>query len=739
MKKLLILFISIILFNSCSKDKDFNNEQNLEQEEPTILSDDAFSEANFGDVITANFAGRVIDESGNQIKDVQVAINNQTVFTDQNGVFVVNNVSVYENFAFVKAVKSGYIDASRAIVPTINGSNDIQITLLNKNIVGVVSSGAASEVSMSNGAKVSFLGEFVDNNGEAYSGQVEVSMYYLEPNNPATFQQMPGALFGKRENGTASGMETYGMLAIDLFTPSGETLNIANNSSATLYFPISNSTPDASQNMPLWYFDAEVGYWKEQGMATIESNMYVAEVNHFTWWNCDLPLDYINGCINLTGDSELNDYYLEVIRTQNNQTIFSGFTNSSGVECGLFPANENFTIKIYDKCTQDVLSDVVYGPYSSVTTIQLGAQLIDCNSSPITNGYVWLLNGSSSTDVIMIEDGQINYSLSLCDEVDYSIVVYDLEGQKSSDLIAVDLSSNADVDLGTLSVCTDDLGLIYSGDIILETQYEVEEFGQLGYSIIDGNLFIGSDINEPSSGDEVSDLYLYTLTKVTGDLTVQYNPVLQSLNGLDNLTDVLGEFKIQENNMLTSLYGLGSLNYVGKDFTLTSNLNLATVNGLNNLQSIGGSLHIWNSEALYSLSAFTSLITIGENLHIQGNQWISNLTGFNNLNTIGKDLALLSNNSLSDLSALQSLTTIGIRATIHDNQNLTSLNGLESLTSNDTNFYIGSTTYGGNTSLVDFCAISNLVTSNTFTGNFSASQNAYNPNIYDMINGNCSQ
>ena len=749
MKKLLTLLVSIFLVISCAKDEAPNDNQNLDQNDSTNNTDEFFAQENFGDLVSTNFIGKVMDETGNQIKDVTITIGNQSVLTDQNGIFVLNNISVYENFALIKANKYNYLKGAKVVVPTIDGTNDVQITLLRKNILGIVTSGVESEVVMTNGAKVSFLGEFIYANGTEYFGQVEISMHYLEPNNSTTFQQMPGMLFGKRENGTASSMETYGMLAVDLFTPSGEVLNIASDSPAILSFPLSTSTPNAIQEIPLWYFDEAVGYWKEQGIAILEDNMYVAEVNHFTWWNCDLPLDYINGCVNLTGSNELNDYYLEVIRTTNNQTIFSGFTNSSGIECGFFPVNENITIKVYDKCTQDVLSEDVYGPYSSdvvininvsITTTQLQANLVDCNNNPITNGYVWLLSSNATTDVIPIENGQINYNVSLCGEADYSMIVYDLEGQKTSELIEVDITSTEIIDLGMISVCNDDLGSIYVGDVLLETQYEVEEFSLLGYSIINGNLRIGPEYNNGGVEDDIVNVYsLNTLTKVTGSFNMVNNSSLQDLGGLHNLTDVLGNFTIEDNGMLYNLYWLNSLNYVGGNLTLTSNDDLTTVDGLQNLQSIGENLQIWNNNSLQSLLSFSSLTTIENRLHIQGNPSIGNLTGFDNLNSIGRDLDLLSNNFLSDLTALQSLTTIGNRIFIHDNQNLTNLNGLENVTGNVPIIIIGNSTYGGNTSLVDYCALSNLITSSSFTGNFNTSQNAFNPNIYDMLNGNCSQ
>lgn len=80
---------------------------------------------------------------------------------------------------------------------------------------------------MPNSSNVEFQGEFIDANGNLYSGQVDVSMYYLEPNQESTFTEMPGMFFGVRENGYASGMVTYGILAVNLFSPNGEQLNIS--------------------------------------------------------------------------------------------------------------------------------------------------------------------------------------------------------------------------------------------------------------------------------------------------------------------------------------------------------------------------------------------------------------------------------------------------------------------------------------------------------------------------------
>ena len=203
MKKYLLVLLVFISIISCKKDDDVLNPTPTSQPEPQQVTDAEFALDNFGDAITSNFIGRIVDENGASIKDVTVRIGNSFTTTDHLGVFVINNASVNENFAFIKAEKEGYILGSRTIVPTPNGTNDIQITLLEKNSIGSVNSGVTASVSLPNGSEVEFQGEFITATGQTYSGQVDVVMHYLQPNNPDTFLQMPGSLFGKRENGSA--------------------------------------------------------------------------------------------------------------------------------------------------------------------------------------------------------------------------------------------------------------------------------------------------------------------------------------------------------------------------------------------------------------------------------------------------------------------------------------------------------------------------------------------------------
>jgi len=696
MRKTFLLTLILFTIFSCKKDDDYNNTSTDIQMQ--TVTDEEFAQNHFGEVINTNFIGQVLNTSGEKLSDVEITIGSQQTFTDQNGVFVLNNTSAYEKFAFVSARKIGYINGSKTILPASNGVNDIQITLLKKEIIGSVSSGENSEITLPNGSKVEFQGDFIDTAGNSYNGQVDVSMNYLEPNAENIFSEMPGMLFGMREDGSASGMETYGMLAVNLSSPGGEQLNILDSAPATITFPVSVSTPDAPSEIPLWYFDEATGYWKEQGIATRVGNTYVGEVTHFSWWNCDLSVQVVTVCFELSSTNTLPNTYFEIIRNETGQLMFSGFTNEDGEECILFPVNEEVTFNVYgNSCTDPIIYTETLGSFSSETTIDINitalpAELVettiigtvsDCNGTSLENGYLFLFNTQaldfSDYELIPITNGNVSHDFIYCSNAVYSAIIYDLSAYQSSDIIEIALVPE-ETNISVISACGNQNGGTYFGDLILYNQEDINTFGLFGYTSIEGSLSIldGYAIIGNGTDDIVSLAPFGALTSVLGDLIIADNPLLTNLSGLNNLTTVGGKLEISLME-IESLTGLESLNYTDGLY-VSNNPNLASLNGLESLSDTGSEdFRIAFNDGLTSLSGLDNLEVIGGNFSLSENVLLTNLTGLENLTTISGDLLISSLTNLTSINSLSNLNTIGGSLTIGYNHDLLSLNGLESL------------------------------------------------------------
>jgi hypothetical protein len=809
---LIILFIS---FQNCNND-DVNSTDQPDPE--TGINDELFKSENFGSMTSGDFIGLITDASGVNMPGVLVTVGTNSATTDHNGIFIINNADVYENFAYIKATKEGYIKASRVVIPKENGVNNIRIALLKKDVTETVSSGEVSQVSLPNGAKVSFDGNFITENGNPYSGQVDVVLHYLAPNSLNLFLQMPGSLFAQTLTNDARSLETYGMLSVNLFSPSGEPLNINEDNPATLEFPVDASqTSIAPQTINLWYFDEEQGYWKEQGQATKVGNKYVGEVTHFSWWNCDLPLNYVNLCFTLSpNNTDASTYYqVKIQRQTNNQVIFYGnVLSNEGSECGLIPEGEQVKISIYstsETCSGELIHDQVVGGYTSnteidisfneeISTTTLTGTAFNCDGNPITNGYLIVDNQVA----LSITDGSINYGIQHCSSVTTDILIFDLDTNQWTVANGVTMNG-ATIDLGMLNSCQA-TGGVYEGDVILLSQAEVDAFGLFGYNNINGCVLIGGSIDS-----DIIDLTPLASLETVSCLQIAHNPNLANLDGLNNINTISNGLYIAENASLNSLEVLNNLNNIGGGITI-QNCNSLTSIVSNSFSSMELSLYIINNENLNSIEfntltdvrtlqiinnpnlssiSFSSLISTELDFNINNNDSLTTLGDFNNLNSIGS-LDILNNNSLLNLNAINSVTgeikgidiannsslnsiegLINIthitgnagRLFIFNNATLSSLYGLNNIVdaasldianngalvsldglesfmslngnSNGLNAFLS---IDANSQLSDYCALQNLFTNGNYSlENIFISNNAFNPTVQNIIDGNCSQ
>jgi len=244
---------------------------------------------------------------------------------------------------------------------------------------------------------------------------------------------------------------------------------------------------------------------------------------------------------------------------------------------------------------------------------------------------------------------------------------------------------------------------IYYGDVVLNSQEEVDDFGANSYRVIDGFLEIqGYD----ESVIPITDLSsLDSIEIINGDLTISGCDSLLTLNGLNNIseiekfvlfgnlimedisalksiTSVYGLY-IQNNTMIKTLDCFSNITSLEGDCLITGSFSqsnsLTNLKGLDNITTIGGSLSLNQNNNINDLSNLSSLTSINGSLRLNDNEKIVNLNGLHNLTIIGNELFLLANDNLNNIDDLQNINSIGDAITINNNKNLLSLKGLSGI------------------------------------------------------------
>ena len=501
-----LLFISSL--SSCNEDPTGNIGDNNSSNPPTNFIE------NFGQTANHNFMGQVVDLQNNPVSGALIMIGNSSTNTDNNGIFIIRNAQVFEKFAYIKAEKAGFIHGSRSVVPSL-GVNHVKIMLLPQTVTHTVLSGINETVSLSNGAAVELFGEYSNLDGSDYSGNVQVTLHFLNPTDETMTQQMPGMLLAQNYQNEARMLETLGMLAVELRSDTGEKLNLSEGSEAIISVPLDPETLSGAPNeIPLWYFDEDNGYWIEEGSATLQGNSYIGTVSHFSFWNCDIPTEYVNICINVSdaNNTPLSNILVS-IESEFNGTGY-GLTNETGDVCGIIPANQVLNLSYFFNgiCNNEEIPNTsqTFGPFSQDVNLNvvLDAPEVEeyletitgvfnkCDGSTVVNGYVEGVIEGGSSFYNIVTDGVFEINVLSCNEnSNLSITGFDYDSLETTGEINYTLTS-PDTDLGNLYACDSiDEFIQYSidgGDLeYILSNITVQEGGQFGLEI----QYFGQDNN----------------------------------------------------------------------------------------------------------------------------------------------------------------------------------------------------------------------------------------------------
>jgi hypothetical protein len=421
-------------------------------------------------VVVAQVSGFVTDANNAAVVGASVSSGGQTVVTNKYGYFEFNNISVVKNAAVVSVRKSGYFPGIKTFVAKAGKGAFFRIKLIPKTNAGSFSAGTGASITLPGGLNIAFPPNsiVVEGSNSPYSGTVNVAAAWINPVASDLYGIMPGDLRGLDTSGMLRTLQTYGMAAVELRGASGELLQMAENNPATLTIPIPATLQgNAPASIPLWYFDEAKGLWKEEGKALKNGTNYVGDVKHFSFWNCDVPSNFVQFECRVTdaGGRAIQNALVKIFEVNNPWNARFGFTDSSGYVGGAVPANSELSLEVYSDpacinyavtrrfttTTTDIsLGDIVV-PITYAASIS--GTVLNCSGTAVTNGYVIMQVGNLSYHRPLNNLGEFRFIVSLCDvSVPVTLVAEDQAAMQQSNSFPFTVTTGNN-DVGVLTAC----------------------------------------------------------------------------------------------------------------------------------------------------------------------------------------------------------------------------------------------------------------------------------------------
>lgn len=393
--------------------------------------------------VDGTIAGKVIDEAGNNLEGAVVHLGNEQTTTGPGGFFQFQNVAFDANGTFLKVDQAGFFHASTRIFPRLNSTHYVTLTLMPMSRLDAIEPGVGGTINLPGGARITLPANgMIKADGSTPEEGVWVSARQLDPSADNLSRIMPGNLQGVDAEDNEVALASYGMLAVEIFTNTGERLYLAPEVKARVYFPIPEKLlAGAPEKIPLWHFDLETGLWREEGFVIREGSGYLGEVAHFSFWNCGVPYPLVRVEGKLVNEDGIA-YPNTLIRMKMKSTGLagSGFTDHEGVFSGKVPAGEPLLFVVNDPCNVAVFEQEI-GPLNEdtdfggivlsnppVTFTKISGLLTDCDGNPVETGTIEVCWSGNCSFIVSAADGSFEKLFPYCAGADqFTVTGFDPE------------------------------------------------------------------------------------------------------------------------------------------------------------------------------------------------------------------------------------------------------------------------------------------------------------------------
>jgi hypothetical protein len=488
MKRIRILFLVIILaiissvsIVSCDKSGDTENDFVSYYVNTTIF-------------------GTVFDENHLALENSKVTAYGRVRYTDENGVFVFENIPVPKSRCFVVVESDNYFKIMRSKAPNKNGVTRMDAELIPlTNNQSFISGNAYTANLAGESSIIDFpaTANFVDQYGNPYSGTVNIHAVSIDPTSSDYSRQAPAGDQMGMDNGIPQVLITEAGMLIELTDDNGNPLNLEEGSTANLAIEIPGGA--GTSPIDLYYASANNANNNREGTATESGGRHESVIGHFSYWSTQLASPEF-GTLNCRVVDNLGN---AVPNTRVKVGQAYNITNSDGIFQMKVPAGINIEMRVMAQDFYGISSNIVNQTWNVGETqyVELTINddvefvkgtLVDCNNNPV-NGLVSLSwsNGMAVSNTVT-ESGMFK----LPTNSGFGPYVLQIKSTYKDTLISIELDTLVSItDLGNVSLC-DFAPSLYNYIQLNEGDTVLRDYTNF-YSTFDGYLYQDSLTGDP--------------------------------------------------------------------------------------------------------------------------------------------------------------------------------------------------------------------------------------------------
>jgi hypothetical protein len=385
------------------------------------------------ELINTNISGQVKNLEGKIIRGANVLISDQAMLTDQNGYFSFSNIKADRNGTIITVEKDGYLQNKITVYPSLNHDLFSSITLIEDNSSATMLSWQGGEVVLGETGTLYIPPNTLvyASDGSNFEGTAQIHFHQYKMDDPLLEHLIPGDLTAYIASNVKRGLIPASILRISISDGKLNDLRLATGQTAELNLvPSEHYLDQWPEELSMYRFSEENNQWIKTGAAlSLESNLYTALIHDlgFICLGKDYDIVQLEGNIQYSGNNSTARHRIAIASNiQKPEILFQ--TDEQGHFKGFVPAATPLTLEISNECgfevyeenIEELLEDTDFEKELQVNedcrSLPVQGRLLDCEGSPVANGYVRITSEENDLFVTTDEEGYYQGEFKICDK-----------------------------------------------------------------------------------------------------------------------------------------------------------------------------------------------------------------------------------------------------------------------------------------------------------------------------------